>query len=328
VTGLDPRKYFLPAEVSERIFQQEIAPQELAHGRRQAEPIVVFVAGQPGAGKTRTAVAVQETLRDRHPVSINGDIFKPYHPDYARLVAEDDQTASGYTSLDARRWLARAEQYLIDHRFDAIIDTTMRDRDDFDVPAAHFRQAGYRVQVAILAVPQAQSRQGILTRYNEQVRDSGYGRLTLTSTHDLAYRSIPEAAARIDDEHLVDAVAVYRRGNHLLYDNELISGAWRETPDTAGAIRQERQRQWTYQEATGFLTDLDHLRAELGPGWQVELQAVRRLADPLLPPGAEAVHLTGRGHSSERGGSHAPANPQDRGAARGPAAQRHPEPER
>jgi len=62
-----------------------------------------------------------------------------------------------------------------------LIETTMRDPGDFAEPARMFRDAGYRVETAILAVPESLSRLGI-QRYEEQRRGKGHGRLTLQST--------------------------------------------------------------------------------------------------------------------------------------------------
>ena len=59
----------------------------------------------------------------------------------------------------------------------------MRDDRDYANPARRLHTAGYRVETVILAVPQAQSRIGILSRYHEQVKDRGSGRMTVTSTH-------------------------------------------------------------------------------------------------------------------------------------------------
>jgi len=118
-------------------------------------------------------------------------------------MQHDEANASGCTSLDARRWRDQAQQYLITHRADAVIETTMRGDADVVEPAVRFGDAGYHVEAVILAVPEASSRLGILQRFDQQRREQGSGRLTLTSTHDAAYRGILHAGDRIDAERLV-----------------------------------------------------------------------------------------------------------------------------
>lgn len=48
------RQYLLPPQEGRRIFREEIVPDLLAR-EPQEEPVVVFVAGQQGAGKSRIA---------------------------------------------------------------------------------------------------------------------------------------------------------------------------------------------------------------------------------------------------------------------------------
>jgi len=282
-TSPDPRRYLLTEEESDQIFREEIAPQLLAAGVEQRQPVVVFVSGQPGAGKTRTAM-IKRVLDERGgSVVVNSDFYKPYHPEFTRLMAEDDRNAAAYTSLDGRRWMAKAESYLIEHRSDVLIETTMRDPGDFAEPARMFRDAGYRVETAILAVPESLSRLGILQRYEEQRRDKGHGRLTLQSNHDAAYAGVLAAADLIDREKLVDAVAVYRRGNDLLYANELTGEQqWAVTPGTRAAINAERTRPWTDRQAASFTSAIDALAHRLPADLRPELDTIVALATPNM----------------------------------------------
>ncbi|MET7419195.1 zeta toxin family protein [Dactylosporangium sp. NPDC005555] len=59
---IDPRRYLLSDADSHRIVTDEIVPEQLVHGVPQTEPVVVFVAGQPGAGKTMTTRMVERRL--------------------------------------------------------------------------------------------------------------------------------------------------------------------------------------------------------------------------------------------------------------------------
>lgn len=283
---IDPRRYLLPDEQSQRIFREEIAPEELAHGVTQDQPVVVFVAGQPGAGKTMTTDSVKRELDQRGgAIVVNSDFYKPYHPEYSRLLREDDRNAAPYTSMDGRRWMAAAEQYLIDRRVDTIIETTMRDPGDFLEPAAMFRAAGYRVEAAIMAVPEPLSRLGIVHRYHDQVQKLGHGRLTARDNHDASYQGVRQAAEAIDRERVVDVATVYRRGNHQLHINYLdAAGSWRWPAGTAAAIDVERQRPWTPEETKAFAATVKQLTDEMGPEWYGELRDIVRLATPLADP--------------------------------------------
>ena len=46
-------------------------------------------------------------------------------------MIQDDRLAGFYTSLDARRWIAKAERYLVQRRCNVVVETTTRDDPDF-----------------------------------------------------------------------------------------------------------------------------------------------------------------------------------------------------
>ncbi|GAA4989771.1 hypothetical protein GCM10023205_71190 [Yinghuangia aomiensis] len=45
-------------------------------------PVVTYMMGQPGAGKTNAAYLVRRAVRHRRPVAVSGETFKNSHPDY------------------------------------------------------------------------------------------------------------------------------------------------------------------------------------------------------------------------------------------------------
>ncbi|MGL5859615.1 MAG: zeta toxin family protein [Angustibacter sp.] len=291
MADLDLERYRLSDVDHDRIFRQEIVPAELGALIHQEHPVAVFVGGQPGAGKTATTAGVLDRLAARGgPAHVCGDLYKPYHPAYRRLLAVDEATAGAYTRLDTRAWHAKAEAYARDQRADVVIETALSGPSGFTEPAAAFRAAGYRVEVAALAVPAALSRLGIVARYVDQVAEHGHGRMVTTDNHDACYRGILDTAAQIDTGHLADIVQVLRRGNHLVHANHLTqTGQWATRPQMRQAIEAERDRPWTTAEARDFLHAASSLTRQLDPGWHPRLTAVIDLARPHLPPGSEAA---------------------------------------
>lgn len=292
MADFDYRKYYLSEEESERIFRRRIVPREIAGKAEPVDrPVAVFVTAQPGAGKTQLTEAVVESLADSGGcVQINSDTYKPHHPKWHQLLAEDDVTAAPYTSADGRRWMAKAEAYSAEHRLNVVLETTVRDPSVFREPIDRLRAAGYRIEIAALAVPEATSQMGILSRYAQQVQDKGSGRLTEQSNHDESYRLMAEAIAREDAHPTVDALSLWRRDNQLLYSNVVEDGHW-VAPAAAGQVLDaERSRQWTYPEAVAFLGDVDAMAARLPPELQPRLDRVRAASQTNLPPGASAAH--------------------------------------
>jgi hypothetical protein len=309
VSDLDLTRHQLPADEHDRIFTEEIVPQHLADLTPQPSPVVVFVGGQPGAGKTATTNIVKHALRARgEPAHICGDFYKTHHPDYEELLGADETTAGAYTRLDSRAWHEKAEQYALNHRADAVVETALADPNEFAETARRFRQAGYRVEVVMMSVPEAWSRLGILDRFERQQRELGTGRWVSADNHDRCYRGMAETAGRIDRDRLADLVMVIRRGNTPVYSNTLTGPerTWAASPSTQATLEQDRSRPWTAGETTAFRRAAATVAAARkdDSAWQHQVAAVTRLAPrsshavvfPASPtPGrAPSVHQPGR----------------------------------
>lgn len=285
VSDPDAAKYLLPAARGRRIFLEEIVPDLLAGREPQHSPIVAFVVGQHGAGKTRTASMVGDVLAERGGYAdLDSDLYKPYHPGYRELMSRDDILMAAYIGPDSWAWLAQAHEYARDNRINVLKPETGQDSRGAAAHMRAYRDAGYRVEVLVMAVPAAMSNQGIVSRYHEQVADRGHGRMTVQANADRAYTGILDLAASIDRERLADEVAVFRRGEAgPRYGNALdTAGQWRAAPSLRASIEAERERRWTAGETADFQRTQAKLRRELGPEWTAQLDAILRQAEPYM----------------------------------------------
>jgi len=284
----DAERYRLPEDENRRVFQEEIVPQLLAGRARQQTPTVVFLVGQPGAGKSRLTEVLAARLNQRGGfVDIDSDLYKPYHPDYDALMARDDTLMAAFTRADGRAWMARAEDYVRTHGLHVIVQETSQNAEAVAEKMSAYRGAGAHVEALFLAVPQAMSNQGIIAWYFEQLTDRGHGRLTVQANADESYLGILALADRIDREPLVDVAGVYRRGEPApRYSNSLDdAGAWTSPPGLRRALEAERARPWTASETDSFLTTQHRLRQvgdQLGPGWTTRLERIDEQAAALL----------------------------------------------
>jgi hypothetical protein len=278
-------RYKLPDEENRRIFRERIVPQEFAGRIPQETPTVVFLVGQPGAGKTRVGQRIGEVLDRRGGfIDVDSDLYKPYHPAYDDLLRQDDTLMAAYTRADGRSWMAQAHQYVRDHKLNAIIQETSQDGEAVAATIRAYRAAGFQVEAMVMGVGEAMSRQGIINRYHEQVKDRGSGRLTVQRNADESYRGIIDLAQLVDDGCLADRVGVFRRGEvEPRYRNALDrNGQWEQPPELPAAIVRERNRSWTVRESAEFLQVQGKLHTEMGPEWSERLDDIDDLAAPQL----------------------------------------------
>jgi Trp operon repressor len=67
----------------------------------------------------------------------------------------------------------------------------------------------------------------------------------------------------IEQEKLADRISLFKRGNELVYENELVGGEWKNTPDVSNALKGERSRRWSKQEWKVFVEAYEDLEALL-----------------------------------------------------------------
>ena len=289
-------RYKLADEENARIFRDDIVPDQLSGRIPQELATVVFLIGQPGAGKSRVTEMVAQLLNQRGGfVDVDSDLYKPYHPAYDELMARDDTLMAAYIRADGRAWMAQAEAYVRENGLNAIIQETSQNAAAVEEKMVAYRQAGTRVEALVMGVPQAMSNQGIVNRYLEQLQDRGQGRLTVQANADESYAGILDLADRVDHGRLADQVAVYRRGEEKpRYLNALnAQGQWQSPPELRQRVQQERERPWTKQETAGFVATQQRLRTEMpriGPEWSARLTRIEEQAAPLVTAsGAKAL---------------------------------------
>ncbi|RYO99620.1 hypothetical protein DL764_006761 [Monosporascus ibericus] len=278
----DIKSYILSDSEARTIFEEKILPAEFgnfadrSHREGTRQPLAVFVIGQTGAGKTRTAPALKAAMTElrgggggeKPPAHFIADTYKTYHPAYAELAAGDKPAlASAAAGPDARRWLAMAAAHAASRRMDVLLESACRHPGDFADLARAFRAAGYRVEVCLMAVPRALSLLGVLVRFHERLPEAGlrWGlpvRLTPRRVHDDSYAGVLDAAAFVDSSDAVDQVVVVRRGNLVAYADERgPDGRWSRAGGVANAVLAERRRPLTEVERSTATADLQMLRA-------------------------------------------------------------------
>ncbi|WP_307628842.1 zeta toxin family protein [Streptomyces turgidiscabies] len=245
--------------------------------RDPARPVVVFVAAQPGSGKTLVVDLVHAALMKRGgAVRVDRDAYKNVHPRYTAFLAEDVRTAGVRVRPETYQWQAGVEAEVREGRYDAVVEAPLAHPEEFLAEVAAYRQAGYRIEIVALAVPEAVSQLGILDRYL-RLAEEGRARYVSWDNHDACATALIDTLTTVEAARLADRVLVVRRCAEepleAVYANKLApDGRWCRPAGAAAAVLAERQRPWGPRETGLFRRQL--------------ADADRRLAGPALPAGA------------------------------------------
>lgn len=190
----------LDDEALDRVYVDLVRPLLFEDLSASAAPELIMVGGQPGAGKTAATVqAVRDLMRLGGGVAnINGDELRPFHPQYAALVAADRSTAADKTGADVGLWVERAIREAAAGRFCAVIETTMRQPEVVRRTAQHFTAQGFGFEMRVVVVDPEASQLGIYERFATGLASpSALPRFTLPSYHADAFAQMPKALAAI-----------------------------------------------------------------------------------------------------------------------------------
>jgi predicted ABC-type ATPase len=184
----------------DRVYVDHVRPLLFEGLSASAAPELIMVGGQPGAGKTAATVqAVRDLMRHGGGVAyINGDELRPFHPQYAVLVAADRSTAADKTGGDVGLWVERAIREAAAGRFHAVIETTMRQPEVVRRTAEQFTTQGFGFEMRVVVVDPEASQLGIYERFATGLASpSALPRFTLPSYHADALAQMPKTLASV-----------------------------------------------------------------------------------------------------------------------------------
>lgn len=207
------------------IFHDQLYPRWFSHLRQpQGAPRVVFVGGQPGAGKSVRERAITESLQSHDPntaVEINGDDYRAFHPRYWEYMRSDDISAAAKIDKDNGRFIEMAIEATLAIKCHSVIEGTFRRPEVVAKTAEKYHQANYRSEAILLAVHPILSELGIVQRYIEQKIIAPYARYTLPDAHEVALLGIPVTTSKLITEASADKFSIVDRNGEELFSSDL-----------------------------------------------------------------------------------------------------------
>lgn len=219
----DPNRerYLLSEADNSRIFHEHLFTSEYGLIQGIDTPSAHFFGAQPGAGKSVLQGSVRDGLISRDGLNsvmtIAGDRFRAYHPEYGRLLEEDDESAALYTDMDTNRWVEKSIDVSYSLRPHVILENTLRNAAISIDSARQYRERQFGTSMHIVAVSEFISRLRIFGRYFDQIERTGRGRYTAPSAHDISYEALPNSLSAIASADVFDEIALYD-----LYGQQLI----------------------------------------------------------------------------------------------------------
>lgn len=207
------------------IFDNEINPQVFGSYTCSDNPVSVFLGAQPAAGKTLGQLRVRRMHPVGEIVSIVGDDYRKFHPDYEQMMEETPLDMPDLTAYAAGRWTGMCVKYADENGYSDIIEGTWRNSDTVINEAKTASSYGRKCHAVIIAVPPALSRIGFLSRYYAAFEMDGNARWTPPIAHERTIANLEKTMREIAVSGLFEKYSAIKREGSVLYDGD-DAGEW------------------------------------------------------------------------------------------------------
>lgn len=299
----DPAENYLSEAQSREIFDKHIRPLFIADAQPwqagDRPPTAIILTGQSGAGKSTIARRIQEEwATDRGaPVVFDADALRPFHPDYLEAKQQSWEMEDVVTLGDARRWFETL--------FDASREAGMEMFPESGLREGRFESyvgrlasppepiPPYRVEIAILGVSPAESRLGMLDRYNEAVARIGYGRYPGDDVHDARLAGLIATADAADADPRVSGIRIYRRDGLFHYNQrDPDTGEWSSKTPTRDTLAAAQQTRLTLPESREFVARILTVATQLSErkneaDWTPQVERIMTDAAAIIDPATQ-----------------------------------------
>lgn len=199
----------------EDIFEREKA--DLLSGlKSQENPIAFILGGQPASGKSGLAKAILRQFPDKDFLFVNGDIYREFHPKANELIKYPERYSTE-TQIFSNFFTEALIQEAIIHKYNIIVEGTMRNPEVPLRTALAFRENGFNVEAFAIAAPALCRGNFYLTiariLENLFLLDSAN-----KNSHDRAVEGLLHSLDHLYNEKAVDKIHLYnyQAENHLV----------------------------------------------------------------------------------------------------------------
>ena len=232
----------LSEEEYEEIWINDVQDHLFRHAVADKTPVLLCVGAQPGAGKTEVGKAAERLHPTARFVFINGDDFRKFHPEYELLLKDPDPQAMPNGTADFSGWMVRrAIAHAAEHKYSVRVEGTFRDPAITLNTVRLFHDHGFDTHIVAIAVPEAVSWQGCVSRY-ANAADAGQAvRWAPKTAHDVGYEGTPYTVEEAEKDPCVGRITVMTRSGDVVYDNSRDTDSlWTDPPTSRSVLEYAR----------------------------------------------------------------------------------------
>ena len=184
---------------------------------KSKEPTIVYVVGQPGSGKTSLMNIIDNEFeaKGEFATEIGGDKVSTFHKYYNELLKLPPNECYLITRQFSNKALPEITQTLIKNGINIKKESCLNKGEKDLKKIKGFKQNGYRVKIAVIAVDKYESFLSCIER-DIKLLELGYDpRPVSRMNHDRMYEPLVQEINQLQNEGLVEDIEVYTRGKSI-----------------------------------------------------------------------------------------------------------------
>jgi len=240
--------------VADEILHRDILP-TFFPGPPAEVPVVVLVAGQPGAGRGRAALRIGAA---GGAAVLSGDDLRAFHPTVQSqhvLSGEQQQEVAAATA----GWLRESLRYARTNGHSVVLEGPFADAAVVRGTAAQFAAAGFSTRVTVIGARRADSLLAVLSHYLRNLQARNTATYTSRSAHDLGFDGTRTLVAALEAVPAVDRLTIVDGRGDVVFDAvRHDAGAFAGASTIVAAAQNGRMSRL---EGTQWLSELHHVTA-------------------------------------------------------------------
>lgn len=199
-------------------------------GRPSENPTSFFIVGQPGAGKSGLSSYTERSFNEKEGegvIKIDPDLVAMYHQNYERIIEEIPEQSYAELQKFVNPALRDIRPMAVERKVNVLSEGTFSDTEEYIKILQEQVDAGYNVEINIIAVHRLESLLSAMERQQEKIEYNLPPRTVTIEHHDRAYNQVFATLRKIKEKSLAKKISVYRRG-----ENEMTPQLVYTTDDT------------------------------------------------------------------------------------------------
>jgi len=208
----------LREEQNEEIFRSDILPDYERYLKSSKSPTLLFVAGQGAAGKSTSIERAKIEMQEKGEIVmlLQRDELREYFPGYRDQLKTHGAEGYKFSEEDTWKWYEKLKTEAIKHSASLIVETTFRKTNEILADVERFSKAGYTVNARVLGVHPEISSVATFLRYEDEIKNYGYGRAVDPKTHQASVEGLEKTVKALEQQGKVNCITVVSREGNVL----------------------------------------------------------------------------------------------------------------